>query len=272
MTDRDRSASLEVPSSSVDPEITRQLSLARWWLGVLGAIVLVIACIWLAVSGVRLLYAPGFDPLSSAMVALLLILSWVLMQRQRAALRRSLTSVSRESILDAMQSHSRFWIYQASILAAALVLTLASGVWSAVNPAMGEMWETIRAGQTAKRMQAIGEGLEAYAHEHATYPEAADVAALVRILEPLSDTKLESRDAWGHPFVYRTLCEDGLCYTYRLISPGSDGVADHAEKPFAIGGWHRSEGLSVDITKDFMYGDGHFILLPESVKVEGAAR
>ena len=74
--------------------------------------------------------------------------------------------------------------------------------------------------ETVRKMGAIASRLEQYREADGSYPNAADVPALLKLLPAAPEEGLES-DAWGRPLSYR-LHQRG----YFLTSLGADGTLD----------------------------------------------
>lgn len=60
--------------------------------------------------------------------------------------------------------------------------------------------------------------LDAYKIDHKQYPAAANVEAILPLVEPVYIRTLPLRDAWGSDYRFESTAE-----TYKLISAGPDG-------------------------------------------------
>ncbi len=80
-----------------------------------------------------------------------------------------------------------------------------------------------RARWTMSDMKSMATAIEAYATDRHAYPDAANVQALVSLIQPTYMRKAHGTDAWGRDFVY---VRGGDGKSYRLVSAGSDGKTD----------------------------------------------
>jgi type II secretion system protein G len=72
--------------------------------------------------------------------------------------------------------------------------------------------------RTMSDLRAIGTGIEAYAVDQVVYPNAADVAAMRAVLEPVYVKTMPLADAWSHAFHV-----DSTQAAYTVYSQGKDG-------------------------------------------------
>ena len=88
--------------------------------------------------------------------------------------------------------------------------------------------------RTMGDLRQVGVALANYAtdNDSLTYPAAASVGELGPLLVPEYTTVVPTQDAWQHPILYACWQEDPAsegCDTFRLASPGRDGLFEHED-------------------------------------------
>ncbi len=131
--------------------------------------------------------------------------------------------------------------------------------------------------RTLSDIKSIGLALERYAQEHHRYPNAQSISALAHTLEPRYIQKLPVADGWGRPLRYVTLCDDGWCHAYCVLSAGEDGNADHGDDQLlALAAGRRPElreparadgdgppnVFDAAMNRDVVHGSGRFLIRP----------
>lgn len=100
-----------------------------------------------------------------------------------------------------------------------LIVVTVIGILVAIAiPGLLNAFDKTKQTATSALIRAFGQSLEVYNTDNHSFPLATDIAALVPVLRPYSDT-LRPDDNWKHALSYRT---DGEHYT--LESFGKDGV------------------------------------------------
>lgn len=271
-------AAVSSPAPAMPDGIVRELRLARWWIIAFDRIFMLIAIAWLAI-GIALVtnHPRRLENYEVLAIALLLGVAWLVAGRYRLALRDALEAepVDRSAVAHALRAHSRFWGRQLAVAGLGTALLVGSGLLTAVNPIVNSIWSATAHSKTEERMRRVSDALGSYAREHASYPDVKTVNELERVLVPKYAPKLTMRDAWRHRFVYLVQCEEGLCYSCRLLSAGPDGIDESRDIAFRFPGddWDRSnkpkEGDGGD---DVVWGDGALVKQPRPPANKEASR
>jgi type II secretory pathway pseudopilin PulG len=146
----------------------------------------------------------------------------------------------------------------------AMFAVAATGIVAAiVIPNFVDALHKAKQKRTVSDLRTIGTTIEAYRVDHDG--GVPDVASLEELIGALGGDpeELSAADGWGHPLRYE--CErrsppTGACDSYRLASPGRDGVFEHD----SFGDYPGESFPPQDYDRDIVYGDGFFLQFPAS--------
>lgn len=123
-------------------------------------------------------------------------------------------------------------------------------------PNVLEAMKHTRAKRMGSDMRMIASAVEAYAEDQKTYPRAANIDELVRVLLPMYVKDLPRVDPWGNPYVFEAArCERDRCASYYVASGGVNGIID--EKTLTAYG--RGKRATVMTSDDIVYSDGNWL-------------
>jgi hypothetical protein len=185
----------------------------------------------------------------------LLLMSFVLFRLSRR-LRAAYSQKSPASLTDAMSYENAFWWTAAGLVvinAVTIVVSLSIVMFR------GSVLQS-QPRRTVSAMRKIGAELEEYARTHHSYPEASSIDALIKVIDPRGRKHLPRMDGWGRSLDYSPFIEKGVMTDYRLSSPGGDGSYEKAPK--VVEEMMVAADQSNDPKADFVFGNGHFIIIP----------
>lgn len=118
--------------------------------------------------------------------------------------------------------------------------------------------KSARARHAMADLRSISTAAEQFSVDHNSYPVAASIDELARILEPQYVKKLPHADDWGNPYRYfvRRIQKDEP-QNYVVVCLGSDGIPEVKDP------WSYPQGPTTDYANDIVYSDGQFIRYPE---------
>jgi Type II secretion system (T2SS), protein G len=113
--------------------------------------------------------------------------------------------------------------------------------------------------QTMMDMRAVGTAVEAYNVDNNQFPEAADMEALAKLVQPTYIKTFPIRDQWNHRFEYRVWEDpehgEGMQH-YSIISLSSDGLSDRSD--------YKIKRVSTNLGDDLVFSEGSFVHFPEA--------
>jgi type II secretory pathway pseudopilin PulG len=130
-----------------------------------------------------------------------------------------------------------------------LGLSVASIVWIGlfgvtIVPALYRLVQYSHEKETMANMRLIGTRVEDYAEAHKTYPTAASIEDLERVL----GQPIPLRDGWGHSYRYAARAN-----AYVIVSQGKDGEAE-SQNP-----WSYTQALTKSFDADVVFSNGAFV-------------
>jgi general secretion pathway protein G len=100
--------------------------------------------------------------------------------------------------------------------------------------------------RTMSDLRAIGSAIEVYAIENATYPTAANTAAMKALIDPVYINLMPSEDGWLNPIQV-----DSSPSGYTIYSPGKDNIGSSC-----------APGTTSNFNDDICFVNGQFQRFP----------
>lgn len=115
--------------------------------------------------------------------------------------------------------------------------------------------------RTMADLRSVGVGIEHYRSENGGAPAIGSYGELEALLTPEPLAGVSATDDWDHPLRYECVVPGGPtgCTSYRLGSPGRDGVFDHP----SLADYEHGTFDPSEYDADIVYGDGQFVWYPE---------
>lgn len=115
--------------------------------------------------------------------------------------------------------------------------------------------------RTVADLRAVNTAIISYATDHEKLPEGRTYEQVVAELVPEYLPSLMTVDGWKRPFRYECWSQVGVapgCDTYRIASPGRDGVFEHE----SLAEYEHEVFPRQDYDRDLVVGDGVAIQYP----------